>query len=62
MCILGNRLNIVSITVTSMQPLTKDEVDRIVDNNLVDEFDRLAATPGFVLTRMPFEKVRLLLR
>ena len=41
--------------------MSKDEVDRILDKNLVDEFDRLAATPGFVLTPMPFEKVRRLL-
>lgn len=40
-----------------MQPLSKDEVDRIVDNNLVEEFDKLAATPGFVLKPMPFQQV-----
>ena len=40
-----------------MLPLNKTEVDRIIDNNLVDEFDRLRATPGFVLVPMPFEKV-----
>ena len=40
-----------------MQPLSKDEVDRIVDNNLVEEFSKLAATPGFVLTPMPFHQV-----
>ena len=34
----------------NMHPLSKDEVDRILDNNLVDEFDRLAGTPGFVLS------------
>lgn len=42
-----------------MQPLSKEEVDRILDNNLVDEFDRLGATPGFVLVPMPFEKVHM---
>ncbi|KAL3158556.1 hypothetical protein ABBQ38_010775 [Trebouxia sp. C0009 RCD-2024] len=41
-----------------MHPLSKDEVDRIIDNNLIEEFDRLVATPGFVLTPMPFEKVQ----
>lgn len=40
-----------------MHPLSKDEVDRILDNNLVDEFDRLAGTPGYVLVPMPFQKV-----
>ena len=40
-----------------MQALDKHEVDRIIDNNLEDEFDRLGATPGFVLLPMPFEKV-----
>ena len=44
-----------------MQPLSKEEVDRILDNNLVDEFDRLGATPGFVLVPMPFEKVHTVL-
>ena len=43
-----------------MFPLSKDEVDRVIDNNLVDEFDRLAATPGFVLTPMPFSKGRMI--
>lgn len=41
-----------------MQPLSKDEVDRIVDNNLEEEFEKLAATPGFVLIPMPFQQVR----
>ncbi|DBA74824.1 TPA: hypothetical protein ACH3X2_009167 [Trebouxia sp. C0005] len=45
-----------------MHPLSKDEVDRILDNNLVDEFDRLAGTPGFVLVPMPFQKVQELAR
>ncbi len=45
-----------------MRPLEKEEVDRILDNNLVDEFDRLAATPGFVLVPMPFETVQTLAR
>ncbi|KAL0051705.1 hypothetical protein WJX82_000719 [Trebouxia sp. C0006] len=45
-----------------MHPLSKDEVDRILDNNLVDEFDRLAGTPGFVLIPMPFQKVQDLAR
>ncbi len=40
-----------------MRPLSKDEVDRILDNNLVDEFDSLAGTPGYVLVPMPFKKV-----
>ena len=40
-----------------MQPLSKDEVDKILDNNLVEEFDKLAGTPGFVLTPMPFQQV-----
>ena len=40
-----------------MQSLSKDEVDRIVENNLEEEFDKLAATPGFVLTPMPFQQV-----
>lgn len=40
-----------------MRPLSKDEVDKILDQNLVDEFDSLGATPGFVLVPMPFEKV-----
>ena len=40
-------------------PLSKSEVDRILDNNLVDEFDRLAGTPGFVLVPMLFQKVYL---
>ena len=43
-----------------MVPLSKDEVDRILDNNLVDEFDRLAGTPGYVLVPMPFQKVYIL--
>ena len=42
-----------------MHPLSKEEVDRVLDNNLVDEFDRLGATPGFVLVPMPFEKVHM---
>ncbi|KAL3160231.1 hypothetical protein ABBQ32_010986 [Trebouxia sp. C0010 RCD-2024] len=41
-----------------MHPLSKAEVNRIIENNLIEEFDRLAATPGFVLTPMPFEKVQ----
>ena len=42
-----------------MRPLSKDEVDRILDSNLVEEFDKLAATPGYVLTPMPFQRVGL---
>lgn len=41
-----------------MEPLSKQDVDRIIDNNLIHEFDRLASTPGFVLVPMPFGKVR----
>ena len=44
-----------------MQALDKLEVDRIIDNNLEDEFDKLGATPGFVLVPMPFEKVHICL-
>ena len=47
-------------TSADMRPLSKDEVDRILDNNLVEEFDKLAATPGYVLKPMPFQRVSLL--
>lgn len=46
-----------SFTSGSMQPLSKEEVDRILDNNLEEEFGKLAATPGFVLKPMPFHQV-----
>lgn len=41
-----------------MSTLSKSEVDRIVDNNLTDEFVQLAGTPGFVLKRMPLSQVK----
>ena len=42
-----------------MPTLSKSEVDRIIENDLTDEFHLLAATPGFVLQPMPLSQVRM---
>ena len=51
----------LSFSTGRMQPLSKDDENRIIDNNLVDEFDKLAATPGYVLKPLSFERVSIVL-
>lgn len=42
-----------------MPPLNKLEVDKIIEDNLTEDFHLLAETPGFVLQQMPLSSVIL---
>ena len=40
---------------------SKEEIDRIIESNCVDEFHKLDGVPGFCLRPMSFEEVGLIL-
>ena len=43
----------------SAVPLSKPEVDRIIDGNLTDEFYKLKSTPGYRVTPCSWQQVSL---
>lgn len=43
-------------------PLERAEIERIINNELTDEYERLRWTPGFCLDRMSWERLTELIQ
>ena len=49
----------ITMADVSAAPLSKAEVDRIIEGNLTDEFWKLKSTPGYRVTRCSWQQVSL---